>query len=1149
MEDGGFALSAAEKQLAEDLPNAVGIYQYLQGKIIPVFFSEQFVRLFGYESREQAMACMSRDPFLHVHPDDIARISDCSHRFARGDAGYDVVYRRRSGRQREYHIIHAIGRSVRKRGARLAYVSYTDESKIFNLDQESQMLLSESFFQDTSLEKELHQDQFDELTGLPMIERFFQCAPDGIRRLQQRGKSCAVLWIEYSGLKEYEILHGFEKGTELIRGLARLIRDAFGAGSTARFNSDCFVAYADADNLEDTLNHLFLDAANLNHGNSRPVAAGICQMDEEGISLAAAIDRARLACASLGRPMHSSCIWFDRQILARAQMRQYVLQNYQRAMDEGWIQVYYQPVIRAITGTLCGAEALCRWNDPTHGMLLPGDFIPILEEEGLISKLDLYMIEQICRDGRKLMDSGLYRVVPVSVNLSRKDFRKADLVDQIESIAGRYRIPRELLNIEITESAFINHPEKLSKYIKSFHELGYQVWMDDFGTAYSSLGALKNLEFDLLKIDMSFLSCPNKKTRAILTSIVDMAKQIGVRTLAEGVETGEQYQFLKQIGCEKVQGYYFGHPMDKDTFRKQYHDNTEIEELRWRNYYDAVSAIDFQTDRPLCVIEDDGVTFRSLYTNDSYEAVLRQDQVDGIDACLKEINADNNPLHTIHRRYADEQLRKSDGPQVLTYPSGDHLMKLTGTVIAHNEDHYVYAMHIRYMHLNEASEDQQRAFYIQYLYYLCSEIAVIDLKEQTLHGLKSSDSTLPIGNGRKSVDLIQAVNVYADKFVYAPDQQRYHSFYDIRTLREKYLQNSGEELTGFFRIRTAVPGYHWMIHMLMPIPHSDFRKYLAVTIPTGLDLDSLYKLLLDTRSPGLKFVEAASSSKEEITPELLWKNLEMYAGVMYFWKDRERRFLGASRSFLDFYGFQSLDEILGKTDEEMHWHVLPDAFRTDERKVLEQGKRVILAKGKCIARGKPHNIVASKMPVYRDGKIVGLMGMFFDADPLMKSAEEICASASLDRATGLLNTKGFADNLRDYLESLWTDNIEFSILYVKFPEYTPFAERYGEKAGRVLLRAIADMLREIFNNEAVIGRQAGSAFAILIQDTDPHHTARICSRIKEAAGRLRKAGEWPCALTADIRISNMNQQNASQEIYIKNLQRMWAGFAHSDPKA
>ena len=519
------------------------------------------------------------------------------------------------------------------------------------------------------------------------------------------------------------------------------------------------------------------------------------------------------------------------------------------------------------------------------------------------------------------------------------------------------------------------------------------------------------------------------------------------------------------------------------------------------------------------------------------------DQVDGIDACLKEINADNNPLHTIHRRYADEQLRKSDGPQVLTYPSGDHLMKLTGTVIAHNEDHYVYAMHIRYIQLNEASEDQRRAFYIQYLYYLCSDIAVIDLKEQTLHGLKSSDSTLPIGNGRKSVDLIQAVNVYADKFVYAPDQQRYHSFYDIRTLREKYLQNSGEELTGFFRIRTAVPGYHWMIHMLMPIPHSDFRKYLAVTIPTGLDLDSLYKLLLDTRSPGLKFAEAASSSKEEITPELLWKNLEMYAGVMYFWKDRERRFLGASRSFLDYYGFSSEKEIIGKTDEDMHWHVSPEEFRRDELNVLRHGKRIFMARGNCIVRGEQRTILATKIPIYRDGKIVGLMGTFSDADRFYHVLNDKYHSMMIDHATDLLNARGIAGSLRDFLEELWTKGTDFSLIRVHVPEYPAFIRIYGEEAGDTLLRSAGEELKKIFGKKSAIGRITGSYFAILTQDVDPEEMEKAKKRIEEDISSLRKFGEWTCALTARVNITVLNPDNASRDHYAQILEYLLTQFS------
>ena len=237
---------------------------------------------------------------------------------------------------------------------------------------------------------------------------------------------------------------------------------------------------------------------------------------------------------------------FDAGMTDPEGFKEYICSTFRKALDEGWIQAYYQPVIRTVTGMLCGAEALCRWLDPKYGFISPAQFIPVLEERGLICQLDLHMMELVCRDYAGLLKTGP-DVVPVSINLSRKDFEQPGLVRRIDTLAGTYRIPRELLNIEITESAFSDHPEKLSDFISHFHALGFQVWMDDFGTAYSSLGALKDLNFDELKIDMSFLSTSTDKARSIVTAIVRMAKEIGIQTLAEGVETKEQYEFLRRF--------------------------------------------------------------------------------------------------------------------------------------------------------------------------------------------------------------------------------------------------------------------------------------------------------------------------------------------------------------------------------------------------------------------------------------------------------------------------------------------------------------------------------------------------------------------------------------------------------------------------
>lgn len=237
---------------------------------------------------------------------------------------------------------------------------------------------------------------------------------------------------------------------------------------------------------------------------------------------------------------------------AHASLRDYIIQNFDRALDNHWIQVYYQPVVRSMTRTVCGAEALVRWIDPDKGMISPGQFIPVLEETEKICRLDLYVFHQVCRHYREVTDHG-EETIPVSVNLSRVDFTHGNLVADIDRISRKYGVPREFTHVEITESAFVENIDNVNPYIEKFHELGYQVWMDDFGSGYSSLGVLQKYSFDVIKIDMSFLRNFNAKSKTIITAIVKMAKEIGIQTLAEGVETEEQFLFLKNIGCEKIQ--------------------------------------------------------------------------------------------------------------------------------------------------------------------------------------------------------------------------------------------------------------------------------------------------------------------------------------------------------------------------------------------------------------------------------------------------------------------------------------------------------------------------------------------------------------------------------------------------------------------
>jgi len=189
----------------------------------------------------------------------------------------------------------------------------------------------------------------------------------------------------------------------------------------------------------------------------------------------------------------------------RSRLAKYIIANLDNAIKNEWIKVYYQPEIRSLSGRVCGYETLARWQDPKHGMLSPAAFIGVLEEHNLIHKLDLYVIDKGCSDLALLREYGGGRDTRLSVNLSRRDFELCDIFTEVDKIRQKYQLSPEFLHIEITESAFNDDTIRISEIISCFRKAGYKVWMDDFGSGYSSLNNLKNYDFDLVKIDMAFL--------------------------------------------------------------------------------------------------------------------------------------------------------------------------------------------------------------------------------------------------------------------------------------------------------------------------------------------------------------------------------------------------------------------------------------------------------------------------------------------------------------------------------------------------------------------------------------------------------------------------------------------------------------------
>ena len=275
----------------------------------------------------------------------------------------------------------------------------------------------------------------------------------------------------------------------------------------------------------------------------------------------------------------------------------------EKAIENGEFEVYFQPIIHTISGSLCGFEALVRWHHPTLGFLNPMQFLPSLEETKQIYHLDIHIIEKVCQWYAALI-AAQAPVVPVSVNLSRSDFESEDMFSVVETLTQKYGMPRSMLNIEVTESAFSERETLMASTVERFRSAGYQVWMDDFGSGYSSLNTLKDHTLDELKIDMGFLSDMGLRSKRIIRSIISMAKDISMVTVVEGVETQEQVDFLKAIGCDRMQGYYFSRPLPyQDLLKVLEEKGIPFETEEDRQYYHEINRINLLSPSPFTILE------------------------------------------------------------------------------------------------------------------------------------------------------------------------------------------------------------------------------------------------------------------------------------------------------------------------------------------------------------------------------------------------------------------------------------------------------------------------------------------------------------------------------------------------------------------
>lgn len=548
-------------------------YQKIGDKAVPVLASDGFCRNTGMP-RKHVLEWLQRGLFERLYPDDVGIVSQVSDEFLRHEGPYDVVFRCRLSaiEQGKYALIHGLGSwQTMPDGTELAVIAYANLSATMQTIQEKTQAYG--LFQ---------KDRFyrDILTDLPNTNYLHEFGGEKAAQIQSSGRTPMLVYSDVESMQSYNNQYGVDEGDVLLRLVASSLKELFPTSLVTRSADDHFIMLTDVDGkeeLEHRLNQVNERIMHLAKGNTGGIRSGISPVEEDGSgdNVGRAIDHAKHALKRIDTNLNQKVRFFSKRMDEKYWRSRYIVENIDRAIEGGWIKVYYHALYRVENQKIAAFEALARWVDPVRGIISPAEFIPALQKYHLLYKLDLCMFEQVCRDVQIRYDNGL-PLMPVSVNFSRQDFDHTDVVCRMNEIyeksgAARY-VDRSYFIVEVTEQDVAADPESCALQLRMIRENGYSIWLDDFGSGYSSFNMFSQFRFELIKYDMEMirhLDDNDGANRLILRDLVHLAKSLKLHTLIEGVETKEQLDFAREIGCEFVQGFYYQkpEPLDEILFR------------------------------------------------------------------------------------------------------------------------------------------------------------------------------------------------------------------------------------------------------------------------------------------------------------------------------------------------------------------------------------------------------------------------------------------------------------------------------------------------------------------------------------------------------------------------------------------------------
>jgi EAL domain-containing protein (putative c-di-GMP-specific phosphodiesterase class I)/GGDEF domain-containing protein len=466
----------------------------------------------------------------------------------------------------------------------------------------------------------------------------------------------AVVFFDVQHFKIINRLFGMSEGDRLLEHIAACIRACLGERDFAcRLNADRFVFYMDGSKkqVECCVETLFHEIASFGLPFEIQCNAGLYLLEGTKPAAGKILNSVIMAQSQIKGSFSDRFCWYTEELWEGLIRDHEITGMMRKALENREFLVYYQPQYNHSTGMMVGAEALSRWFSPEKGLIPPVQFIPVFEKSGFITQLDEYVFETVCAFLRRSLDN-FESVVPISVNLARHDLLTPGFLDKLADIREKYDIPARYVRIEITESSAQGNSHFINEALDKLHSYGFTVEMDDFGSGYSSLNILKDIDFDIIKLDMNFFEkeeAPTGRAGTILSSVVRMMNWLQIPLIVEGVEVAEQADFLRSIGCEFIQGYLYSKPLPEAEFEhllreshcgvivprmrlietmdaKRFWSEDSLETLIFSNFVGGAAIVDYRKGEKLEILRVNEKYLRELGMNLSEKEVVNHDPMD-----------------------------------------------------------------------------------------------------------------------------------------------------------------------------------------------------------------------------------------------------------------------------------------------------------------------------------------------------------------------------------------------------------------------------------------------------------------------------------------------------------------------------------------